>query len=79
MHNDQREQIITIQGEVTRTLEYSHIKPEQISYSPSPSPLIFLFVNMLYGVERQKKGSVNLIRMALKVFSHSRYNINDVN
>ncbi len=64
MHNDQREQIITVQGEVTRTMEYHHIKPEQISYSSSPSPPIFLFVDMLYGGGKAKKNNPTSIAVA---------------
>jgi hypothetical protein len=38
-------------------MEYSHIKPEQISYSPSTSPPIFLFVDMLYGGGKAEKNN----------------------
>jgi hypothetical protein len=42
-------------------MEYSHIKPEQISYSPSPSPPIFLFVDMLYGGGKAKKKTIEQV------------------
>jgi len=49
---------------VTRTWEYSHIKPEQISYSPSPSPPILLYVDMLYSRGKAKKNNPTSIAVA---------------